>query len=468
CLASPAPCLLVCEGPNSEFLFAQFPNLAPLIDRIGGSLIGVIGDWRPPEVWVHDTEEAEPNQERVPVDDPRLQFTLGLRAAGAHDGVVFMGGPTIIGIGLQLFAFDAQTKELIGARTFPQYSNVRRFIEVGNHLYVGVQNTAGGGSVLRWKGSRSQPFNFETVGKLDNEVAYLAVFDDRLLATTWTPTPLSSAAGLADGSGLSSPGLWVSPRIPSFGLRWWHSKWWSKIWDLSDYEPDPVIAAWSGLGDLRQFGDCVYFGSMHPPFSGFTGLTREYGTSTDPAALEQAQQNSRRALAFFRGCKSRRGPYFELLYGEEELPVFVATPNGAPGEGSWVLTATGMGPPVFGGSGFNNTGNPDDPDSRAQIYTWSMGFLDGQLCVGTQENTDSASTPPSKPGADLWCFPDSFSPAAALDQEGLGNSANSGYRNIERIGESLYLATSNGQNLSNFPFPIGGFEVIRLDPPVSP
>ncbi|MGB5834175.1 MAG: hypothetical protein WBG92_19615, partial [Thiohalocapsa sp.] len=41
CLASPAPCLLVCEGPNSEFLFAQFPNLAPLIDRIGGSLIGV-------------------------------------------------------------------------------------------------------------------------------------------------------------------------------------------------------------------------------------------------------------------------------------------------------------------------------------------------------------------------------------------------------------------------------------------
>ena len=462
CLDGGGPCLTVCEGPESQFLYERFPLPVPLIERLADSFLGIIGDWRPPEVWVHDTSSGVANQERIAIDDTSLQSTLGLRGAGAHDGVVLMGGPTITGIGLQMFAFDADTKEFIGSRTYLRYSNVRRFVSYRNDLYLGVQKTGGGGAVLRWTGNRSDPFDFVTVGEIDNEVAYLAVYEHRLVASTWVPSPLSSAAGLLGANEPSPPGIWMSPRIPFYGLRAWHADRWRKVWDLSDYEPDPVIAASGGIGDLHQFGGCLYFGTMHPPYVSYQAITAAYGDSVDDP--DEAMTKSRRTLAIFRSCDLAswlKSPTFEVLYGEDQLPVF------SPGDGEWQDTETGMGPPRYGRSGFQNDFGEPLFENLIQIYTWSMGILDGQLCVGTQENAHSLTGGAALNGGDLWCFPDNWSPAYLANGEGLGNTGNSGFRNIERVGDSLYVATSNGENINDgnqIPMlPAGGFEVIRVD-----
>jgi hypothetical protein len=434
--------VLACEGAESQYLYEQFPRVEPLISRLTGSIFGLIGDWRPPEVWVHDASMDEPNQLRVTVDDPRINLTLGLRAAGALDGVVLMAGPSVLGIGLQVFAFDAATLELIGARTFARYSNVRRFIVLRNDLYVGVQTTDGAGAVLRWTGNRQNPIRFQTVGKFDTEVAQLATFNDRLVATTWPPSQLSSVAGFLSGRDTGAPSLWISPRAPFFGLRPWNAYGWRKLWDYADYEPDPVIRAYSGLGDLLQFGSCVYFGSMHPPGAGALGINQEYDdadlSNTSPAEIAE---KSYRSLAVFRWCANAG---VEVLYGEAELPVFT------PGVG-WSEQPTGMGAPKYGAL--------PGADAKNQNYFWSMALFDEQLCFGTQETTEQFEAPPGTRGANLYCFPDTNSGASLIDQTGLGNRRNSGYRNILEVDGSLFLATSNGANLN----PGGGFELIRLD-----
>jgi len=438
--------VLACEGAEGDYLYQAFPLAVPLINRLtdpllGTSLLGLIGDWRPAEVWVHDTSVGGANQTRVPIHDPRIHFTLGLRAAGAKDGVVLMAGPGILGLGLQVFAFDADTKELIDSRLFARYSNARRFVTLRNQLYVGVQNTDGSGSVLLWTGSRANFLKFQVVGTLDSEVAQLATFGDRLVATTWPPSQLSSVAGVFSGAEAAPPGLWISPRVPFFGLRWWHRGWWSKLWEYSEYDPDPVIAAYSGLGDLRQFGQCLYYGSMHPPQSGSQGIRQEY----DEAELvdttdDEIDEKAYRSLAVFRICPAESLDV-ELLYGEKSLPVYT------PGVG-WEEKDNGLGEPKYG-----------QLADRAQNYFWSMGFLGGELCFGTQETSESSQIPAAQ-GGDLWCFPDTDSAATAFDNSGLGNKYNSGYRNMVEANGSLYLATSNGANLN----PDGGFELIRLDP----
>jgi hypothetical protein len=238
--------------------------------------------------------------------------------------------------------------------------------------------------------------------------------------------------------------------VPFYGLRWWNAKGWNKVWDYSDYEPDPVIAAYSGLGDLRQFGKCVVFGSMHPPGSGSQGIIQEYDeTELSPTNPAEIGEKAYRSLSVFRACP---GEDVELLYGEEELPVFT------PGSG-WANQQTGMGSPKFGEPSEGALGS----DGRNQNYFWSMGVLDGQLCFGTQQtseqNAPTLSNPTEEQGGNLYCFPDTNSPANLVDQSGLGNGFNSGYRNIVKVKGSLYLATSNGANLN----PNGGFELIRLD-----
>ena len=145
-------------------------------------LPALIGDWRPPKIYEYDpaTQDIE---DRTPLAGPLINRTLGLRSAGSLNDVIFLAGPNLGG-GINMFAFKSDGT-FLGARTFSAYSNIRKWIAVEGVLYTAVGNTAGGGSVLRWIGNDIAPFQFEIVGKLDNEGSNIALHEGRLFVTTW-------------------------------------------------------------------------------------------------------------------------------------------------------------------------------------------------------------------------------------------------------------------------------------------
>ena len=85
-----------------------------------------------------------------------------------------------------MFAFKSDGTSL-GARTFSEYSNIRKWIAVDGVLYTAVGNTAGGGSVLRWIGDDIDPFQFEIVGKLDTRDQTLHYTKDAFLSPPGQP-----------------------------------------------------------------------------------------------------------------------------------------------------------------------------------------------------------------------------------------------------------------------------------------
>ena len=424
----------------AEYEASQYPGIPQVLRPL-------LGDWRPPRVWVYDTVTGE--QINVTPEDPLLESTLGLRSVGANDGVVILAGPTLWTPGINLFAFDADSMEYLGSKTYWQYSNIRRWIVANGVMYVGVQNRLlSGGSIFRWRGSREDPFRFELVGLVDNDVANLAYHDGRLYAGTWAPSTLSSLASLfefATNSG-EPAAIWMSPAIPESGLRWWHIYGWQKIWDVTEYEPDEAIARAYGIGELVSFEGDLYWGTMNPPFSGFAALSISHGAPEDILA---AQTNSNRAISVFRarlGGDSALPPLVELLYGEAKLPVYTP-PSETDGE-SWDLVDNRMGgvEPLYGASGF------DDPNN---YYFWSTGVYGGALFVGLNEFVLERS---GTTGADLWVFHDSVSPAELVDGSGLTSPLNEGFRGMVVTPEALYIGATNGANVS----PEGGWELIRL------
>jgi hypothetical protein len=128
-----------------------------------------------------------------------------------------------------------------------------------NVLYTGVQYKDGTGRILRWTGGQGNYFSFDEVGKLDAEVAYLVAHNRHLYATTW---------GGALTGGKSQSGLWKGPRIPSSGLTSANLEDWQKIWQVSDYEPDPVTGSSLVGGALASYQGFLFWGLMQVPITG--------------------------------------------------------------------------------------------------------------------------------------------------------------------------------------------------------
>ena len=112
----------------------------------------------------------------VTPEDPLILETLGLVPAGSANGVVLLAGPSLYGLGINVFAFNASTGAYLGSKALLQYADIRSWaaytpapvngVAQPTQLYAGVANntTAGTGSVLRWTGSVSSPFSFAVVG----------------------------------------------------------------------------------------------------------------------------------------------------------------------------------------------------------------------------------------------------------------------------------------------------------------
>ncbi|MEV6345536.1 hypothetical protein [Actinoplanes sp. NPDC051851] len=411
-----------------------------------------LGDVRPPQFWLYDAATGALTNESGALtgdDLTRLRNTLGLRSAGNLNGVVLFAGPSLSNT-LNVFAFDASTRQFLGSQTLALYSNARTFLVAEESLYLGVGTGLGGGrggAVLRWIGTRAAPFLFDKVADLPTQAADLAYLDGHLYATTWSSTDATTTAQLG--------GVWKSPVLP---IRAWQTHQWTQVFDASRYETDPLIRTTYGFGGVAAYGGYLYWGSMHVPLQATLVHQATYPQPTDDLVKLQAR-NTQRGLSIWRG-KDLGTPNqkIELLYGESALPAYDPTTS------TWSAPATGW-TPLYGRSGFNNVLNN---------YTWRMTVAGDRLFVGTMDwsylvHDLLPQAPPTDPalwGSDLWVFTSTTAPAQPINTIGQGNYLNYGIRNMAPDGDDLYLGMANPMNLRADPtddIPEGGWELIKLN-----
>lgn len=439
-----------------EFWKSRYPGIPALL-RI------YLGDWRPPEIYRLRPDGSL--EDRTP-DHPLVQETLGMRAAGASDDVVLIGGPHLSQIGVNLFAFDARTGAFLSARRLVEFSNIRRWLQVDGVLYTSTLDTftlTGSGSVLRWTGSASDPFAYEVVGQLDNDGASLCYHDGRLYAFTWST--LSRAVEVLFGARSQQPsGVWMSPELPANGLtaadRWR----WKKVWSIAEYDPDPVITRSVWMGAAASHDGHLVWGTIQVPGYGAQMLKDRYGWPANPLEVPTAVLNSFRPATLFRGRLDQNGSFkTELLYGDATLPVYASQA----GSGIWTQAPNKLGPPRLGSAGMGD---------RFNMYVWSMLPRNGRLWIGTFDmsfifygNDYVLGRPiPEGLGGDLLVMDATDQPARAVSREGFGNLVNNGARDLLDDGErGILIGTATSANLltdPNGPTQLGGWEVVRFDP----
>lgn len=458
-------------------------------DGIFGQTNGLspeIGDWRPPDMF--SFELATSNLVNLALSLPpaaealRLQ-TLGFRSAGASpgtaehtQGLVFLAGPHLTaqqGGGINLFAFDALTGDLVAATNMPAYSNIRKWVIHNGVLYTAVAAEGGTGRVLRWNNNPAQagyPFVFSEVGVLDNQGAELAVHEGRLFVTTW-PT-LDGNVDLDNPTELylKPAALWMSPLLGNSGLDESDAHDWIRVWKVTDYEANPVVAVTYGGGALASFNGWLYWGTMHVPFVSTFAHMLVYGTPTNTSELVDTALKTWRGTSVFRGKDFKEpieilgsvvvpGGTFELLSGYENMYVYDENTQ------TWSQELNKMQQvPRWGQAGLGNMFNN---------YCWTMGIYRKQLYIGTMEtavNTIFAGVDlpfDEEPvmGADLYKLRSHGSTPSPVFLDGAGNRLNYGVRTMISSDEALYLGMANPRNLmtnTNDVDPEGGWELIRV------
>jgi hypothetical protein len=462
----------VCEFGQSDFGKQAFPE-NPVYQNL-------LGDWRPPHIYLYNLESGQ-RVDKTPTDSEGaflIEQTIGLRAAGTLEDVVILAGPTLAawtGIpingyldGMNFFAYSTDGTYL-GSKNIPEFSDIRKWLVVDGVLYTSIRNTSqGDGSVLRWTGSKDNPFQFEVVGHLDNEGADLAFHEGRIFVSTWPDLNPQKVI-----SNQVPAGLYMSPLIPEGGLTSEHIHGWQKVWAATDYEPDMLTALTYLGGGLHSFDGYLYWGSMHfPVLAAAVHLFAVYGGIPDEIPYEELLGT---VIATHRPTNIFRGRNFgtpdedkQVVYGLPYMPAQQL-------DGQFALVPNKMGTPVYGLAGFGNFYN---------TYTWTMSVYQGQLFVGTfdwsyvfREALEvilyamtgsipqvSIQLPLPGYGADLFRFPSSQSYAVPESISGVGNYTNYGIRTM-LADDALYLGTANPMNLLTDPtdlIPEGGWELISL------
>jgi hypothetical protein len=357
-----------------------------------------------------------------------------------------------------------------------------------------VLTSFGAGAILKHTGTLDDPFSFVTVGRPNNEVAYMCEHQGRIFCTTWTPSTgssgISGALSLLGVIDAPISGLWMSPLIPEGGLQRHHQFFWQEVWTPDEFDPDPVLAFGTGGGALASFGSWLYFGTISWPLGGTAAFIQGYGLppelegidifNLDPttltpqqlAALDEMFDNAQRNEPYLfrgRGFSLFTEPEIQLLYGPAELSKY--DPEAPPGS-QW-----SMEPTKYGGEGQYGEFVFDNEDTQ---YVWSAGVHDNKLYIGTFDISTASRVdewlrdPAHDPeinndsvGADIWCFPSPGVAPVPLDNYGAGNPSNHGIRNIESTPNGLFLGSSNIAGfLQNPPdgLPSGGWELIKVNP----
>jgi hypothetical protein len=456
----------VCELSESQYpLYLEtnlpfHPDLDPMLNEIG------LGDWRISKIYRYNKTTGM-NEDISPMSDPNFLMTLGIRSAGTHNGVVFFAGPGFGsgGLSVNMFAFkDDANHTYLGSHSFAEYSNIRKWIVVGDDLYTAVGDQDDIGRVLKWEGNATDPFQFVEVGRLPGSGAELAYHEGRLFVTTWPGSELPGGSSVA--------GVYMSP-IVGEGLSESNATW-QEIWKASEYEPDPVVAATYGGGAIASFDGQLYWGTMHVPMVATMAAVSVYDINTsDEEAMTDTMLGTHRAISIFRASNiaADGNATVELLYGETMLPRYI------PGQG-FVDVPNNMGTaPLWGESGFGNTFNN---------YTWTMEVFKDRLYIGTMDwsylmtemlGDINLSAELSfllsyevNNGADLWRIDGSTKKAVAENTTGIGNYGSYGIRTMVSDADHFYLGMANPMNLMTDVTdnkPEGGWELIQMDEKVS-
>jgi hypothetical protein len=459
-----------CEYEQSNYPFSS-------------SLPDGMKDWRVPKIYSFDTAtNTQEDKTPTPAQDPEgLIFqTLGLRSAGSVGDVVFVAGPGL-GPWVTMFAFKSSTGEFLGAEKFSQYSDVREWLTVDGVLYAGMQTQNGSGSIIRWVGCEKDPFQFVEVGTLDASAANLASHEGRIFVNTWAMFQNTVTS------------LYMSPIIPCGGLPQ-STEPWTKVWSITDYEPDPFAATYQMGGALRSYKGSLYWSTMLIPVGGLLfaiqglDLDANGNGEVDIEELLTTLIGTHRSATLFRG-KGFGTQYqkMQVLYGEKYLPVYdPAQKKYTFGKDAMHRNRMPDPTPKYGHAGFNNPFN---------TYIWSMNVYDDKLFIGTfdwsylfyQGLVDLAIRPsfpaladkltelakmkapfkdfPIQFGADLYKFINSNSAAKAESLSGVGNFSNYGVRTLVGDQTGLYVGTANAMNMlanPNDDLPEGGWELLRL------
>lgn len=456
--------VLVCE--YGESLLAQRLSVWP----------DGLGDLRPARMLrgVIDNTTGELTLQDLTEDvnfiaDFQLLTTAGIRAVGVCDGVVLFAGPALVVSGaINMWAFSTDG-QFLGSTGLLEYANIRSALCVDGELYLGVLNSWDnenpGGSVLRWTGDADDPFQFETVATLDNEVAELVVEETiteggtgkRLIAGTWPR--LYGTLNQTD----ELYGLFRSPELP---LAASDADSWEQIFRIDQYEPDPVTARAIASGALAFFDGYVWFGTLVTVGIPALAWIEEYGIPLTEEQINEVILGTYRPLTLFRGrmVEGVGEPTFEVevVYGNEELPVYDFFTGFSP-------QPTGLGAPIEGLGGFNELFN---------TYLWdAVVGADGLLYAGTLDNAFSLQglvLPGQDPlqatgmmddpqfGADLYVFSPSSTEARAITKTGFDVETTSGIRNLVRGTLGVYTGTASVSNISEQ----GGWELRRVVSPL--
>ncbi|MCP5067427.1 MAG: hypothetical protein GY946_12760 [bacterium] len=320
--------------------------------------------------------------------------------------------------------------------------------------------------LLRWRGTREQPFGregdrsptpgFEIVGDLGEAGAGAEFLEHRgrLIVTTW-------------GSEDSPAAMLQSQAIPKGGFTQAAPAVFSKVLDAGDFDPDPVIAYSWLMGAIEEYEGEIYWGIILPPGRAIQQLVLEH-----PTILFDAQNSivkaHRRTHLFRTNFEDPDAPRTELLYGEKELWAYE--------NDEWLRRPNAMGlAPLFGDAGYGEYFND---------YTWTMVNYRGSLYVGTfdtsgamqafREDTDCywacfilrglAEHEPTQgrtPGFDLYRFDTPDRPPVVVTMDGFGNPANNGVRNAIVMGDELFIGSSTYSNLDTAEGS-AGWELFRI------
>lgn len=500
----------VCEGPAASHL--RTPFFTDLKTELVGKgatpeqaddLIRRLGDWRAPNLFTYDlgSHALVKIDDQVTGDGARLLArTVGIRSAGAVGDTVLFAGPDIAsfpngGFGAVNF-FVFKNGRYLGAESVSGWTNIRKWVEVDGALYTGVATvpepgSTVGGKVLRFLGSDpTDVVRTEVVGRMTTAPSDFTEHGDRIYTSTW---PVG-----VDGDPAA---IWVSPPLGGTGLTAGDADGWREVWNIRDYEPDPLVASSTAIGPVESHDGALFWGTMNIPFVGAFQHGAEYFDRYGhrPATSEIAAMliGGHRATSVFRArALDTDNPQVDLLYGSARLPV-ASYADSEPHHGSpvtWTARQNRMSAvPLYGPAGFGNPFN---------AYTWTMSVNRGELYVGTFDQSylissllrellagarpsgmvepaalqamlrefelpADGSDLPWQYGADLYKFTDSTSRADEVFIDGGGNRYSYGIRTIVEDDENgLYLGMANPMNLEVNPTgdPQGGWQLLQVAP----
>ncbi len=451
--------------------------------KISPPLPASYGDWRPPAIYVYrvNNRQLERKMYLIPQSLNGLPLISGIRGGGSLEGIVFLAGasgiPKTQAMGITLLAFNSETEEFLGWHELKDpngepYFNIRRWKSHNGHLYTVVWKE-GGGRILRWlgdpqaikNGDLTSLWRFEEVGAVDLQPSNIAVYQgNRLVVGTWPVSKSNQPAEMYTVGG----SLWMSPPFEDHLTASDKDKW-VRIWSLAEYEPNFSSLLSVGIGDLVEYDGYLWWGTMQQPGRGWKEH-KEFYSRFIPGYPNQEQDAAAfygtwRPTSVFRGRNLGTGEQqVELLYGFEQLPVFVPDKK-AP---FWKLEKNKMcQKPLWGAGGFGNF---------YLVYTYSMGVDLGRLLIGTNEislrygimDTPFPVPVPSTPslwGAELWRIDGAQSPAVAETLDGFGNYTSNTIKNIIVDQAAVFLSVGNASNLLtdvNDSYPEGGWELWRL------